>query len=76
LKTVKTAKFYREAILKVEYGLFDVHGWYNGADKNERESTYEYGKKCIDIFATTSGVMQFINRCKVVEFHEIINTDY
>ena len=110
MKTVKTAKFYREAILKdlsqfiinqkndreviiigdfnesikasriegflTENGLFDVYRWYNGADEETRESMYEYGRKCIDVFTTIAGVMQFIDGCKVVNFFEVISIDY
>ena len=57
-------------------GLFDVHRWYNRADKETRESTYDYGRKCINIFVTIVGVIQFIDEYKVVNFHKVISTDY
>ena len=60
----------------MENGLLDVHGQYNRADEEARESTYEYSRKCIDVFTTTVGVMQFINGCKVVDFHKVISIDY
>ena len=59
-----------------ENGLFDAYGQFNGTNEIERESTYEYRKSCIDIFITIAGLLEFVNRCKFVKFHEMIIIDY
>ena len=60
----------------IENGLFDVHRQYNRADEETRESTYEYGRKYINVFSTIAEVMQFIDRCKVVNFHKVISMNH
>ena len=60
----------------IENRLFDIYRQYNEADKTKRESTYEYRKKFIDLPTTMAGLIEFIDRCKVVDFYEVINTDH
>ena len=45
----------------LEHALFDIHRQFNDADSNLRESTYEYGKKCVDVYTTLGGLMQYVD---------------
>ena len=56
--------------------LFDVHGWFNNIDSYERESIYEYSKKCINLCTTLGGLLQYVDGYKVIDFYEILDIDY
>ena len=60
----------------ISNGLFNVHGWINRVDTQQREATYEFGSKCIDLLVVTGGLLEFIDGCKVIDFKEYITTDY
>ena len=77
-----TCDFNKDVYLKeiekfvIENSLFNVHKVLNEIDKNKRNSTYIYSSKYIDIITTISGLLHYIEGCKVSDFNELILTNY
>ena len=60
----------------VENGLCDINEYLHQVDPCERENTHVNGKKCIDVCASSEGILEHIAKCTLIEFNQIIETDY
>ena len=45
-------------------------------DKNDRDSTFEYGNKCIDLCLTTNGMLEIMDGMEMLDCKEIIELDH
>ena len=60
----------------ISNGLFNIHEQINGADTQQREATYEFGSKYINLLAVIGRLLEFINGSKMIDFKEYITTDH
>ena len=44
--------------------------------KKNRDGTFEYGKKCVDIVLASEGILETVEGIKLIEYNEIVNPDY
>ena len=63
-------------IFLIQNKMFNIHETTNNISRHDIDSTYKYGSKMIDIIATTTELIEYVDGCKMNEFTEILITDY
>ena len=51
----------------------DIHSFCN---RYHKDSTYKKGSKSIDLVATTSRLLEYIDRYRLIDYNEIIVSNY
>jgi hypothetical protein len=59
-----------------EIGVKDVHSKINNIEMNQLDKTYKKGSRTIDSIAASSGIMNYIEGSKLVNYSEIVETDH
>ena len=54
----------------------EIHTFANGQYKQSRDSTFIIGWKQIDFAATTTGLLEYIDRCELINYNKILIIDY
>jgi len=60
----------------IENGLFEIHDFINSDYSGRRDSTYERGSNQIDLVAGILSVVLCVRGSEIINFHQIIETDY
>ena len=59
-----------------EIGVSEVHCKINNISIDRLDKTYKYGSKAIDSIAVSSGLIDYVEGCKLVTYNEIVETDH
>ena len=70
IKSREITKFFEEI------GVRDIHKTMNIINSDIIDSTYKHGLKQIDSIAATNRIMNYIEGCRLINYNEIIESDY
>ena len=59
-----------------EIGVTDVHSKINNVMIIQLDKTYKRGSRAIDSIAASSGIMEYIEGSKLVDYSEIVESDH
>ena len=57
-------------------GLYDVFSYYHDISEHLREPTFIRGPKCMDTLEATTGILDYFEGIRLINFSEIIHTDH
>ena len=60
----------------IDLGVSDVHSKINNIPSEQLDKIYKHGSKPIDSIAATAGVIDYIERCQLVDYNKIIEIDH
>jgi len=60
----------------IELGIQDVHSKDNNLRVNELDNTHIHRSQPIDLIAVSPGILEFIERCALLNHNEIIPSDH
>ena len=59
-----------------ELGVRDIHSKVNNIPLEQLDRTYKQGSKPIDSIAATTGVLDYVEGCQMMDYNNIIETDH
>ena len=59
-----------------ELGLQDLHSKHNNLGLNELNNKHAYGSKPIDSIAGTSGIVEHVEGCALLNHNEVVPSDH
>jgi len=60
----------------IENSLIKIHTIFNGSYISKRDKTYINSSKYIDIVLALTGLIEYIDRCRIVNFYEFLITNH
>ena len=60
----------------IENGLMEIHTFINDPYNQAHDNTYIKGSKYIDTVMAITGLLEFIDRSKLIDFYKVMITDH
>ena len=56
--------------------VHEIHPLFNEIPMQQIGRTYKHGSRTIDSIAATSGIMDYIDGCKLLDYNDIVESDH